>query len=43
MRAASTRAGQKKAERRSHSTAADAKEAAVWPEGKDGAGTRAEA
>lgn len=31
MRAASTRAGRKKAERRSHSTAADAKEAAVWP------------
>ena len=37
MRAASTRAGRKKAERRSHSTAADAKEAAVWPgEGRIG-------
>ena len=36
MRAASTRAGRKKAERRSHSTVADAKEAAVWPEGKEG-------
>ena len=41
MRAASTRAGRKKAERRSHSTAADAKEAAVWPEGKEGSGGHA--